>query len=112
MCNEQLINIPPQKYKIVNNNVYDITERKRFCSNTCYKSSKYLQCQLLTSPLWLRNLEVVPKFKLLNKPPKESLENDINPDVIKSDSLNNIEKKCNEIWSNKKLQENISKLNL
>lgn len=28
MCNQQLINIPSQKYKIVNNNVYDITERK------------------------------------------------------------------------------------
>lgn len=31
----------------------------------CYKSSKYLQNQLLTSPLWLRDVEIIPEFKLL-----------------------------------------------
>ncbi|XP_022166943.1 putative RNA polymerase II subunit B1 CTD phosphatase RPAP2 homolog [Myzus persicae] len=68
MCEKTLENIPNQKYKIslTLKKVYDITERKKFCSNICYKSSKYLQNQLLTTPLWLRDKDSVPKFKLFN----------------------------------------------
>jgi len=45
-----------QKYHIStrHNKVFDITERKKFCSNTCFKSSEYYKEQILTSPLWLR----------------------------------------------------------
>ncbi|XP_050529465.1 putative RNA polymerase II subunit B1 CTD phosphatase RPAP2 homolog [Daktulosphaira vitifoliae] len=68
MCQQQLTYIPKQQYQIsiLHNKVYDITERKKFCSDICYKSSKYLQNQLLTSPLWLRESEVIPTFKLLS----------------------------------------------
>ena len=34
--------------------VYDITERKNFCSNFCFKRSNFLKAQVSTSPLWLR----------------------------------------------------------
>ncbi|XP_049784269.1 putative RNA polymerase II subunit B1 CTD phosphatase RPAP2 isoform X2 [Schistocerca cancellata] len=37
-----------------------------FCSNHCYKAAKYLKDQLLTSPLWLRDKEEIPQFKLLS----------------------------------------------
>ncbi|XP_015363818.1 PREDICTED: putative RNA polymerase II subunit B1 CTD phosphatase RPAP2 homolog [Diuraphis noxia] len=68
MCEKKLNDIPNQKYKIslALKKVYDITERKKFCSNVCYKSSKYLQNQLLTTPLWLREKNTIPKFKLFN----------------------------------------------
>ncbi|CAI6359557.1 unnamed protein product [Macrosiphum euphorbiae] len=68
MCEKKLEYIPNQKYKIslALKKVYDITERKKFCSNICFKSSKYLQNQLLTTPLWLREKDTVPTFKLLN----------------------------------------------
>uniref|UniRef100_A0A2S2PVD1 RNA polymerase II subunit B1 CTD phosphatase RPAP2 homolog n=1 Tax=Schizaphis graminum TaxID=13262 RepID=A0A2S2PVD1_SCHGA len=67
MCDKTLTDIPNQKYKIslALTKVFDITERKKFCSNICYKSSKYLQNQLLTTPLWLRDKDTVPTFKLL-----------------------------------------------
>jgi hypothetical protein len=34
--------------------VYDLTERRKFCSNSCFKASNYYRDQLETSPLWLR----------------------------------------------------------
>ncbi|KAL4134730.1 hypothetical protein QTP88_006452 [Uroleucon formosanum] len=76
MCEKKLEYIPNQKYKIslAHNKVYDITERKKFCSNICFKNSKYLQNQLLTTPLWLREKDTVPTFKLLNV--QENTEND------------------------------------
>lgn len=59
--------IPKQKYKISikTNKVYDITARKSFCSNTCYKLAMHVKNQLLTSPLWYREYEIIPKFHLL-----------------------------------------------
>ncbi|KAJ9597283.1 hypothetical protein L9F63_011854 [Diploptera punctata] len=67
LCSRKLKNIPNQQYRISTrqNKVYDITERKNFCSNQCYKASSYLKRQLLTSPLWLRDKEEIPKFVLL-----------------------------------------------
>ncbi|XP_026764203.2 putative RNA polymerase II subunit B1 CTD phosphatase RPAP2 [Galleria mellonella] len=59
--------IPKQKYRISlkTNKVYDITDRKNFCSNSCYKSATHIKKQLLTSPLWFREYEEIPKFYLL-----------------------------------------------
>ncbi|KOB64773.1 putative RNA polymerase II associated protein 2 [Operophtera brumata] len=59
--------IPKQKYRISlkTNKVYDITARKNFCSNRCYKSAMYVKQQMLTSPLWFREHEVIPSFHLL-----------------------------------------------
>ena len=40
--------------KMFRQQVYDITERKNFCSNYCFKRSNFLKAQVSTSPLWLR----------------------------------------------------------
>jgi len=55
LCNNQLKK-SNQKYHISlkQNKVFDITERKKFCSNECFKSSEFYKDQLLSSPLWLR----------------------------------------------------------
>ena len=56
LCSQQLENVLKQQYKIsmATNKVYDITERKKFCSACCYKKSTFFKEQLLSSPLWLR----------------------------------------------------------
>lgn len=78
LCNITLGNIPKQQYIIASsqNKVYDITERKKFCSNKCYKSSVYLKEQILTTPLWVRkDDDIIPEFKLLLFDDDEKLEN-------------------------------------
>lgn len=37
--------------------VYDLEERRLFCSNTCFTASNFYKSQLETSPLWLRDTE-------------------------------------------------------
>lgn len=69
LCDITLTDVPKQQYVIsrTKNKVYDITERKKFCSNKCYKSSVYLKEQILTTPLWVRKEDdVIPEFKLLS----------------------------------------------
>ncbi|XP_065531450.1 putative RNA polymerase II subunit B1 CTD phosphatase RPAP2 isoform X3 [Lathamus discolor] len=58
-----------QKYRISTktNRVYDITERKCFCSNFCYKASKYFEAQISQSPVWMREEEKPPDIELLKK---------------------------------------------
>uniref|UniRef100_A0A1Q3F4M9 RNA polymerase II subunit B1 CTD phosphatase RPAP2 homolog n=1 Tax=Culex tarsalis TaxID=7177 RepID=A0A1Q3F4M9_CULTA len=67
LCQKQLDNIPNQKYVISlsSKKIFDITERKNFCSGHCYKASNYVKNQMLTSPLWLRDQEDIPQFRLL-----------------------------------------------
>lgn len=59
--------IPKQKYRISlkTNKVYDITARKNFCSNSCYNAAMYVKKQMLTSPLWFREYEIIPQFHLM-----------------------------------------------
>lgn len=69
LCKHVLDEIPKQQYTIstTQNKVYDITERKKFCSNKCYKSSVYLKEQLLDTPLWIRKEDdIITEFKLLS----------------------------------------------
>ncbi|XP_058453701.1 putative RNA polymerase II subunit B1 CTD phosphatase RPAP2 homolog [Malaya genurostris] len=68
LCSKHLTNVLKQKYVISlsNKKVYDITERKKFCSGECFKASNYIKSQMLTSPLWLRDQEDIPHFKLLH----------------------------------------------
>lgn len=79
LCDINLNNIPKQQYIIAStqNKVYDITERKKFCSNKCYKSSMYLKEQILSTPLWVRkDDDIIPEFKLLSFDDEEkNLEN-------------------------------------
>ncbi|XP_060629901.2 putative RNA polymerase II subunit B1 CTD phosphatase RPAP2 [Anolis sagrei] len=69
ICRNRLQNVPKQKYKISTktNKVYDITERKCFCSNFCYKASKYFEGQISQSPVWLRDEERPPDIELLKE---------------------------------------------
>ncbi|XP_064416123.1 putative RNA polymerase II subunit B1 CTD phosphatase rpap2 isoform X2 [Latimeria chalumnae] len=69
LCPNKLGDIPKQKYKISTktNKVYDITERKCFCSNVCYKASKYFDAQILKTPLWLREEQQSLNLKLLKE---------------------------------------------
>lgn len=67
LCDNILGEIPTKQYHISTryNKVFDITERKNFCSSICYKAAMFLKKQLLTSPLWFRDKEVIPNFVLL-----------------------------------------------
>lgn len=67
ICNGVIKMSPKQQYAIStkSNKVYDITERKKFCTDKCYKASIFVKEQMLRSPLWLRDKEVIPEFKLL-----------------------------------------------
>ncbi|XP_028448935.1 putative RNA polymerase II subunit B1 CTD phosphatase rpap2 isoform X2 [Perca flavescens] len=69
ICSNKLGKIPTQKYRISTktNKVYDITERKCFCSNFCYKASKEFELQIPNTPLWLRQHESPPEIKLMKK---------------------------------------------
>ncbi|XP_077394161.1 putative RNA polymerase II subunit B1 CTD phosphatase rpap2 isoform X2 [Festucalex cinctus] len=69
LCSNKLGKIPKQQYKISTktNKVYDITERKSFCSNFCYKASKEFELQISKTPLWLRQDERPPEIKLRKK---------------------------------------------
>ncbi|XP_006882547.1 PREDICTED: putative RNA polymerase II subunit B1 CTD phosphatase RPAP2-like [Elephantulus edwardii] len=69
LCQKKLGIVPKQKYKISTktNKVYDITERKSFCSSFCYRASKYFQAQIPKTPLWIREKESYPDFQLLKE---------------------------------------------
>ncbi|XP_075877075.1 putative RNA polymerase II subunit B1 CTD phosphatase rpap2 isoform X4 [Nelusetta ayraudi] len=69
LCPNSLGQIRTQKYKICTrtNKVYDITERKCFCSNFCYKASKDFELQISNTPLWLRQHENPKEIKLMKK---------------------------------------------
>ncbi|TRY63475.1 hypothetical protein TCAL_02092 [Tigriopus californicus] len=56
LCSTLVTQVPRQRFKISTsaNKVFDITERKKFCSNQCFKRSVFFKNQLATSPLWLR----------------------------------------------------------
>ncbi|XP_017759655.1 PREDICTED: putative RNA polymerase II subunit B1 CTD phosphatase Rpap2 [Eufriesea mexicana] len=67
LCNNALTTTINQRYHISTkkNKVYDITRRKNFCSSCCYGACNYILEQMLTSPLWLRDKEEIPEFKIL-----------------------------------------------
>lgn len=69
VCPNKLTNVPTQQFKISTktNRVYDITERKCFCSNFCYKASKCFEFQISKTPLWLRKDESPPEVKLMKE---------------------------------------------
>ncbi|KAH8298068.1 hypothetical protein KR018_005966, partial [Drosophila ironensis] len=69
LCSNALENVPKQKYTIssAKNKVYDLTQRKKYCSGHCYKASEFVKAQIPASPIWLRDREVPPDFKLFSK---------------------------------------------
>ncbi|XP_017887890.1 putative RNA polymerase II subunit B1 CTD phosphatase RPAP2 isoform X2 [Ceratina calcarata] len=72
LCNNPLTKVINQQYHISTkkNKVYDVSLRKNFCSSSCFGACKYLLEQMLTSPLWLREKEEIPEFKILLAPDK------------------------------------------
>lgn len=68
LCSNKLTTVLKQQYKIdlANGRVYDISERKMFCSSNCYRSAIYIKEQMLESPLWMRLDADKPDFKLLS----------------------------------------------
>ncbi|KAJ0059230.1 hypothetical protein NL108_009603, partial [Boleophthalmus pectinirostris] len=69
VCPNKLGKIPTQQYRISTktNKVYDITERKLYCSNFCYKASKQFEVQISKTPFWLRKHESPSKITLMKK---------------------------------------------
>ncbi|KAK3604385.1 hypothetical protein CHS0354_011871 [Potamilus streckersoni] len=67
LCPNQLGNVPKKKFHISTktNKVYDISQRKNFCSNRCYQASILFEKQISSSPVWSRDDEPRVKFKLL-----------------------------------------------
>uniref|UniRef100_A0A8C1BRX7 RNA polymerase II subunit B1 CTD phosphatase RPAP2 homolog n=1 Tax=Cyprinus carpio carpio TaxID=630221 RepID=A0A8C1BRX7_CYPCA len=89
-CPNKLTKIPTQQFKISTktNRVYDITERKCFCSNFCYKASKCFELQISKTPLWLRKEERGSSGQEINLVDKPLTEADIeNPDSGKDPPL-------------------------
>ncbi|XP_076662800.1 putative RNA polymerase II subunit B1 CTD phosphatase RPAP2 isoform X1 [Andrena cerasifolii] len=82
LCSAALTTVIDQRYHISmkKNKVYDVTRRKNFCSSRCYGACNYLLEQMFTSPLWLRDKEEIPVFKIL--PEKDELERSTPGDEI------------------------------
>ncbi len=50
--------------------VFDLTERRKFCSNFCFQASNFYREQLETAPLWLREQQqATARVKLLEQRP-------------------------------------------
>ncbi|XP_041358169.1 putative RNA polymerase II subunit B1 CTD phosphatase RPAP2 isoform X2 [Gigantopelta aegis] len=63
LCGTILESIPKQKYHIStrSNKVYEISDRKNFCSSRCYQASKHFAQQISKSPVWAR--ENIPRIQ-------------------------------------------------
>ncbi|XP_027746482.1 putative RNA polymerase II subunit B1 CTD phosphatase RPAP2 isoform X2 [Empidonax traillii] len=93
LCQNKLENVPKQKYKISTktNRVYDITERKCFCSNFCYRASKYFEAQISKSPVWMREEDEPPDIELLKEGQsgRSGEEVKLRDEVIKASDIEN-----------------------
>ena len=54
-CSNELPKTKKQKFGIVNNRVYDLEERKKFCSSKCFTTSNLLKEQIPDVPFWARH---------------------------------------------------------
>ncbi|XP_076463075.1 putative RNA polymerase II subunit B1 CTD phosphatase RPAP2 [Babylonia areolata] len=68
VCSNALRQVAKQKYHIStrSNTVFDITERKKFCSNRCYTASEHLRKQIPQTPVWTRRGASMDPFDLLH----------------------------------------------
>ncbi|XP_072396260.1 RNA polymerase II subunit B1 CTD phosphatase Rpap2 isoform X1 [Diabrotica undecimpunctata] len=67
VCGRKIPEMPKKQFYIStrHNKVYDITDRKNYCSNFCYKASLHIKKQIDDSPLWLRKLDSIPEYQFL-----------------------------------------------
>ncbi len=49
------------------NRVYDLSERRKFCSGTCFEASEMYHSQMDSSPLWMREENHKVAIKLLDE---------------------------------------------
>ena len=70
LCQKTLSNIPKQTFKIYSKakRVLDLSERKNFCSESCFLKAGNLKDQIPTSPLWLREDKDRVLFRLNDRP--------------------------------------------
>uniref|UniRef100_A0A0A9X3C6 RNA polymerase II subunit B1 CTD phosphatase RPAP2 homolog n=1 Tax=Lygus hesperus TaxID=30085 RepID=A0A0A9X3C6_LYGHE len=118
LCDALLRDIPNKQFHISTkqNKVYDITDRKNYCSNLCYRAGIFLKDQLFTSPLWLRDCENRVTYKLYSSAPISGItgqEIDLgNTNPVKFESDDSIENKAAEAEKNRKnLQNTVSDRN-
>lgn len=64
LCSNQLPKRKKQQFHISlkQQKVYDISERLFFCSDFCFKASKFIERQIPTAPIWLRSKKEKLKF--------------------------------------------------
>ncbi|XP_074654923.1 RNA polymerase II subunit B1 CTD phosphatase Rpap2-like [Tubulanus polymorphus] len=70
LCANKLKQVLNQKFYVSTkqNRVYDVSERKKFCSNHCFKASRFLKDQISTEPIEKRDPDkVVTRLKFLEK---------------------------------------------
>jgi hypothetical protein len=89
LCSKPLTVIINQRYHISlkSKKVYDVTKRKNFCSSSCFGASNYLLQQVLTSPLWLRDKEEIPKFRIFCQDNSKSVSHGEELDISLIDRL-------------------------
>ncbi|KAF6200546.1 hypothetical protein GE061_004989 [Apolygus lucorum] len=113
LCDSLLRNVPNKQFHISTkqNKVFDITDRKNYCSNLCYKAGVFLKDQLFTSPLWLRDCEDRVSYKLYSSAPISGItgqEIDLGvTSPVKLETVDPIETKVAEAEKNKKNLENV-----
>ncbi|XP_066927468.1 putative RNA polymerase II subunit B1 CTD phosphatase RPAP2 [Clytia hemisphaerica] len=58
ICGNKLSKVKKQQYHIslIQQKVYDMSQRQFFCSDFCFKASKFIENQIPTEPIWLRSL--------------------------------------------------------
>ncbi|XP_046674478.1 putative RNA polymerase II subunit B1 CTD phosphatase RPAP2 isoform X2 [Homalodisca vitripennis] len=114
-CGRHLDKIPTKQYHIstTHNKVFDITDRKNFCSNLCYKASRYLKDQILTSPLWLRDGQLSPEYRLISLQSKGGIvgdEVDLGHSCIKPEPDDSLSAGLSRTVSGAMLETNIDNL--
>ena len=67
LCANQLKSIPRHKYHISvkTKQIFDLSERKMFCCDQCYKASIFFASQLNKEPLWERSSDTKTDIKFL-----------------------------------------------
>jgi hypothetical protein len=69
LCDAVVASAAGPRYHISmkDNRVYDLTERRKFCSGTCFEASTLYHTQMDSSPLWMREENHKVAIKLLDE---------------------------------------------
>lgn len=96
LCQNKVVSVPQQQYKIVKNRVFDITERKKFCSGACFAKSQHIVPQISSTPLWTRDHAVLPHVQIPNalvRGDVDGVEVQLGHVVLPTDDVNNLDGK-------------------